>query len=295
MAIAMWLENKILHGAISYWWLLLVAAYLITALDVSLRNLQHRDRLLLAGAGVCIVAFVVLFGQLLTVYLSATLLIAISLSAWHRESGQGRKFTRVILLALVCLAVALLVLPTTVNRVEIRLPNLSAGTTFTLLNPSDQRDFLDAQFVNRKDDHSELKVYLGTEIVPGSGGAAPRLRIAIERARIVVRILSVRYQSHIAFFDVTTGEWSGRDLTRLIELNPDSPASLEMEGERLLISNLTVDTPLTLVFPGTDRYRFPGKVWFLSMLIRLLLLGLIGYAAVVWAPRAGRHRGGNCV
>lgn len=287
-SVAFWMDSQISHSPLQFWWLAIVAAYLLNCLDIALRDLGPRVRLLLAAcSGLLILVCIHLFDDLLTAYLCATALVVSNLAGWHLETVQGAKQNRVTSVVLAMLVIALVLLPLSINRVEVRLPNLSAGTSLTLVTDSDERPSLDAEFVNRTDDHLPLTTYLGTQIYPGEGQSAPRLRIDIIRDFIVVRIISIRFQSHIGFIDTTL---FGAELERLIETNKDAGYAMEMEGESLLITGLEVGQPAMIQLPAVDTYRFSLKERILSTVIRLLLLALIWYAVLAWAPR---HRSGE--
>ncbi|MGB5709078.1 MAG: hypothetical protein WBM41_19890, partial [Arenicellales bacterium] len=231
-----WSDNTI-HSLIPrFWWLTVVAAYGLLCLGSPILRLHSRWQILIsATCGFLMLLSLLIFDDVITLYLCGAILLFGSLSALYLLNTPDVRSIRPHLGVVALIAAGLLILPIAVNRVVIKLPNLSAGTYLTLQASRDRKPGLSAQFFNRIDDHHELTVNLGTQLYFQQSHDAPLLRVDILRDKIVVRILSIRYDTRLAYVYLPLFEISGDSLSALEAADTNASFGLKMEPGRLLI------------------------------------------------------------
>lgn len=228
---------------------------------------------------------ILIFDDVITLYLCGAILLFGSLAVLYLLNTPDGRSIRPHLGVAALIAIGLLILPIAVNRVVVKLPNLSAGTYLTLHAFGDSKPGLSAQFFNRVDDHHELTVNLGTQLYFQQSHDAPRLRVDILRDKIVVRILSIRYDTRLAYVYLPLFEISGDSLSALEAADMNASFRLKMEPGRLLIDRLDVTTPVWIQLPHMEKHVMTTGQTAAVLSARLLLWILICFGLISWAPR----------
>lgn len=294
LLIGFWLDNEIDSPIFRFWWLPLIAAYIGLCVRPQLASMPIIWGFLLgAGSGCMILVILVAFDDTLTVFLSGVVILFCHLALEYLGDNASSAPARFKFLTLVLVAISLLILPISVNRVVVILPNLSAGTYLKLHGPEEELADLSAQFFNRIDYHHELTVSLGSQWYFQHPHQAPRLRIDILRDKIVVRIISIRYDTRLAFLHLPLFEISGQSLMLLQAVDKGAPIRLRMEGDNLLIDRLTTDTPGWIQLPHMENHTLSSENHFLILLVRLAVWLLVCFGLIGWSPAAPRMRSQN--
>jgi hypothetical protein len=289
LCVGLWLDNEILSPVLRFWWLAIVAGYLAVCLLPPMTRLRVRWKLpMMVTGGVVILGIIVLFDDTLTIYLTGVVLLFILLFAEYLDidTEAGKSSSSISLVALV--AFALLILPVAINRVVVKLPNLSADTYLTVYSTLNEQPDVNAVFSNLIDDHLELTVGLGTQFYFQQPHEAPLLKIEILREGIVVRILSISYQSRIAYLSLPLFHIEGDALERLVISSKGNRFNMEMEGNRLLVNQLELTTPVWIQLPHMDSHKISLKNHALAVLVRWLVWLIICFALIKWCPENRR-------
>lgn len=269
-----------------FWWVTVVAAYGLLCLGSPILRLHSRWQFLIsATCGSLMLLSLLIFDDVITLYLCGAILLFGSLAALYLLNTPVGRSIRPHLGVVALIAVGLLILPIAVNRVVVKLPNLSAGTYLTLHASGDSKPGLSAQFFNRIDDHHELTVNLGTQLYFQQSHDAPQLRVDILRDKIVVRILSIRYDTRLAYVYLPLFEISGDSLSALEEADMNASFGLKMEPGRLLIDRLDVATPAWIQLPHMEIHAMTTGQTAAALSARLLLWLFICIGLISWAPR----------
>ena len=217
----------------------------------------------------------------MTTYLSGSVMLLMGLFG-RRLGGESRGKTTFILAGAV--ALSLVWMPVPLNRVTVGLPNLSAGTYLTLQTTPDQEPLPDGRFFNRLDNHQELIVGLGTQIWVDYPHEPPLLRVDILREKIVIRILSIRYESRIAYLDLPMGSIEGEALMQLKDSGLGEPFGKQMEKGRLLIDGLSVEGPAWIQLPDPSGLPISMAERTMVVLVRLLVWLIVAAGILLWSP-----------
>ena len=281
-----WLESDLAMGAGWFWWGGLVAGYLLVCLWQPAQ--LHRFRLPITGvSGLLLLGVVYFYDATMTIYLSGVILLFVwILTRWLDGSSLGRQR---LIGVIVLVSLSLLVLPVPINRITVKLPNLSAGTYLTIYASPEQEPGLDSVFFNRLDDHQELLAGLGTQIWFTQETAAPLLKIDILREKIVVRILSITYETRVAYLDLPLFSVEGEALLQLSDSGLGQPFQHGMEKNRLLIENLAVDKPAWIQLPPMEAHSLSAKDHAVIVLVRLLVWLIVALALLKWTPLSRRR------
>ena len=279
-----WLDNPILHPVLRWWWVFLVAAFIVVSLQSPLRSQPpaHRNLIVLCCAG-SMMAFILFTSSTMLIYLAGTILLL----AWIVATRLNRTVANVAQgspwLLIVLIAIALGLLPIAINRVQVRLPNLSAGTLLTLYQSSDDSPLLDAQFYNRINDHQEIVASLGTEILFQQPHDAPLLQIQILRPKIVVRLVSIEYETRLAYYRLPLFRLTGERLLQLQVAEQSAPFNMQMDHGRLLIDQLSTSHPAMIQLPHMDDHSIPYSSRAVVVGARILLWLMICFGLMKWA------------
>ena len=289
LLIGYWLDNEILSPIFRLWWLPLIAAYVGLSVRAKQSDLSKLWKYLIAGGSGCLMLLTLfLFDDILTIYLSGGVVLFCHLTIEYLCNDTSPARDRSMLVTIVLVAISLTILPVSVNRVVVTLPNLSAGTYLTLHESEEDVADLSAQFFNRIDDHHELTVSLGSQWYFQQPHQAPRLRIDILRDKIVVRLISIRYDTRLAFLHLPLFEISGDSLKSLEAIDGDASIRLHMERDKLLIDRLETDKPAWIQLPHMENHTLSSANYFLIWLVRLTLWLLICFGLISWSPTATR-------
>ena len=269
------------------WWIPLLIGYIWLCFGASFAAISNPWRTGFAVvAGLLMFLIVLIYEDTLTIYLCGAILLFFHLAArYFTKDGpitSGRYQSAMILLVVI----SLLFLPVSVNRVVVKLPNLSAGTYLTLYNYGDKRAGPGRQFFNRIDNHHELNVSLGSQLYFQQPHEPPRLRIDIIRDKIVVRILSIRYDTRLAFLYLPLFEISGDSLSVLESVDASAPYRLTMEQNNLLIDRLETENPAWIQLPHMVHHTLSIEDHVKVLLTRLLVWLIVCFGLIRWAPIA---------
>ncbi|MGI9319027.1 MAG: hypothetical protein ACR2QW_17000, partial [bacterium] len=136
LLIGFWQDNSIGSSLSLLWWIPIIVAYLYLCLNSPISHLPPRLQYAVAGvSGVLILLSLYLFDDVLTVYLAGAIILFGLLVTRYLLDGDRSGSRRSQLAVVLLIAGSLLFLPVSVNRVVVKLPNLSAGTYLTLDQP----------------------------------------------------------------------------------------------------------------------------------------------------------------
>ena len=282
-----WADNEIHSLLFRFWWLPLVAAYVIVCRSRELESLtgQWRNAIVI-GLVAAILLGIYFFDDTLKVYISGVLLLfSYTLIRYLSPDQTDSKRLGAGLILLV--ALSMILLPVAINRIVVKLPNLSGGTTLTLIDSDFGKPGIDAEFFNQGDDHYELTVNLGSQIYVQQQHIAPLLEIDILRPDIVVRVLSISYQSRLGYLDIPLFELTGNALmsVSVTDTANGNLAGLSMDRERLLISQLVPDLTTRLQLPHMQGHFFSVVQQATLVAARLIIWLLICLVLFRWAPQ----------
>jgi hypothetical protein len=273
------------------WWIPLVIGYIWLCVKSPVVHLSPHWRFIVAfGCGVMMMLIALVYDDILTIYLCGVTILFGFLAARYLDPDSVISSSRFQITVMVLVTISLLILPVSINRVIVKLPNLSAGTYLTLYDSIKKDADLSAQFFNRIDDHHELTVSLGSQWYFQQPHQAPRLRIDILREKIVVRILSIRYDARLAFLHLPLFEISGDSLSVLEAVEPGAPYRLQMEQNNLLVDRLEPGKPAWIQLPHMDDHTL--SVWDHAkvLLVRALLWLMVCFGMISWAPVVWKRR-----
>jgi hypothetical protein len=280
LAAGHYLDNDIPGGFGAWWWVGLVAAWLVAGFSGMLRQAPYRVPIAVI-AGLLLGLIIRFYDATMTAYLSGAVMLFALLLGRRLAGGQAGRAAALVTLGV---AISLTWMPVPLNRVTVKLPNLSAGTYLSLYTAPDRKPLQDGRFFNRLDDHQELIVGLGTQIWFGTPHDAPLLKVDILREKIVLRFISVRYETRIAYLDLPLFSLEGEELMRLADSGIGQPFGLQMEKNRLLIDRLRVDNPAWIQLPHMDDHALPLKNHAAVILIRLLVWLIVVLGLIRWSP-----------
>lgn len=276
-----WLDSDISSIPGRFWWGGLVAAYLL--LGLSRRYWRHPLALpLIAGAGLVMLGAGWFYDDMMTAYVSGAVMLFIVVVVRHLCGWSNNRRLPLAITGLV--ALSLVLLPVSVNRITVKLPNLSGGSYLTIATSPNQAPRTDARFFNRLDYHQELHAGLGTQIWFGQEHDPPLLRIDILREKIVIRIISIIYETRVAYLDLPLFTLEEKDLLRLTDSGLGQPFRHQMENDVLLIDNLIVDRPAWIQLPHMEDHDLPLVSRLAVILARLLIWSMIAFAILRWVP-----------
>lgn len=286
------LDNSI-DGPVAWIWLVpIVIGYTLFCFGASVAAISNPWRLFFVIASGLLMSLVVLiFNDTLTIYLCGVILLSFHLAAVYSRKGGLLTSNRFELIVILLVATSLLLLPVAINRVVVKLPNLSAGTYLTLYNDGDKSAGPGRQFFNRIDNHHELNVSLGSQLYFQQPHEPPRLRIDILRDKIVVRILSIRYDTRLAFLHLPLFNISGNSLESLKPVGVDATYRLQMEQNNLLIDHLDTVSPAWVQLPHMDHHTVSIRDHVKVMLARLLVWLIVCFGLIKLAPTANLRHG----
>ena len=290
LVVGFWIDNEIISPISRLWWLPLIAAYAGLTMGSRFALLPIPLRSSIAGGcGLLMLLTLTIFDDILTIYLCGATILFCHLAAVFLVKNGSPPSARLMFVIIVLIAVSLFILPVSINRVVVKLPNLSAGTYLTLHESERASADLSAQFFNRIDDHHELTVDLGAQLYFQQPHQSPLLRIDIHRDKIVLRILSIRYDTRLAFLHLPLFEISGESLLSLQVIDKGAPIRLQLERQKLLIDRLEVDNPGWVQLPHMDIHTISGKNHFLILLVRLIVWIIVCFGLISWAPTAPKR------
>jgi len=284
-------DNTIVGPIGWLWWIPLVIGYIWLCAKTSVLRLPPHWRSIVAfGCGFVMMLTALIYDDILKIYLCGVIILFGFLAARYLDPDSDISSSRFQITVMVLVTISLLVLPVSINRVVVKLPNLSAGTYLTLYDSSEKNTDLSAQFFNRIDDHHELTVSLGSHWYFQQPHQAPRLRIDILRENIVVRILLIRYDARLAFLYLPLFEISGDSLSVLETVENSAPYRLQMEQNNLLIDRLEPDRPAWIQLPHMDDHTL--SIWDHAkiLLVRFLLWLMVCFGMISWAPILRKRR-----
>jgi len=281
-----WFDNAITHSYLQFWWVPLVAAYVL--LCTQLPTTVHRvlsPATIASTAAILVLLSIWVFDDVLTVYLTGAIyLIAWGVAVYAANPGmiQSTSHNRT-LVALIILT--LVILPISVNRIQITLPNLSAGTTITLHESVEVTPDLDARFHNRLNDKFEIEAYLGSQIYFQQPHDAPMLEIETSLNKVVVRLMTISYQHRLAYLDLPLFELRGDDLLKIEVTEEGARVNAERDRAFLLLTGFEPGKPVWLQLPHMQHHDIALSNHALIVLYRVLLWLIICFAISVWLPR----------
>jgi len=286
LGVGFWLDNAILHPILQFWWLFLVAAYLL--LCVQLPESRHRfilPSLIVTTTAALTLLSIWLLDDVMTIYVVGAVFLIASGVGNYAAAYPGTAVNQVVNRPLVILiALTLVILPVSVNRILVKLPNLSAGTTLTLLENRNAVANLDARFYNRINDKLEIEVYLGSQFYVDQPHELPQLKIETGINKVVVRLLSISYEHRLAYVDLPLFELKEEGLLTLAPTDESAPIEMALDRIFLLMTGFKVGDPILLQLPdmGDQEVSLGNRA--LIVLFRLLLWGMICFAITVWLP-----------
>ncbi len=287
LGVGFWLDNAILHPILQFWWLLLVAAFLL--LCIQLPESRHRfiqPPLIVATTGVLALLSIWLLDDVMTIYVVGAIFVTAAGVGNYTATYPGTGFNQVIDKPLMILiAITLVILPVSVNRILVKLPNLSAGTSITLLENKEAIADLDARFYNRINDKLEIEVYLGSQFYIDQPHEVPLLKIETGINKVVVRLLSISYEHRLAYVDLPLFELKEERLLDLQLVSDSAPVEMEIDRIFLLMSGFKVGDPVLLQLPHMDSHEVSLGNRLLIVVFRLLLWAIVCFSVVVWFPR----------
>jgi len=280
LGVGFWLDNAILHPILQFWWLFLVAAYLL--LCVQLPESRHRfilPSLIVTTTAALTLLSIWLLDDVMTIYVVGAVFLIASGVGNYAAAYPGTAVNQVVNRPLVILiALTLVILPVSVNRILVKLPNLSAGTTLTLLENRNAVANLDARFYNRINDKLEIEVYLGSQFYVDQPHELPQLKIETGINKVVVRLLSISYEHRLAYVDLPLFELKEEGLLTLAPTDESAPIEMALDRIFLLMTGFKVGDPILLQLPdmGDQEVSLGNRA--LIVLFRLLLWGMICFA-----------------
>lgn len=284
-----WFDNAIAHSVYQYWWVWLVLGYIVFCWQLPKTSHRSINRMLIATVSAAILLLVIwYFDDVMTIYVTGI----VYLTAWgvgcYSTSSRDGQFSTLNRPVTVLVTIALIVLPISINRILVKLPNLSAGTTIALQESESSKPDLDAIFYNRINDKFEIEVYLGSQIYFQQPHETPKLKIETTIPKVVVRLLSVSYQHRFAYLDLPLFELTEDDLLRL-ELTSDG-VSVEIVRDRifLLLSGFQVNEPVWLKLPHMESHEINLANQGLIVFFRVLIWLVICFGIAIWLPKPAR-------
>ncbi len=287
-----WFDNAITHPILQFWWLLLVAAYVACCLTLpeSVHRFISRIQIAVVSA-VFVLTSIWVFDDIMTIYFSGVILLVSWGLGAYAATANGLQTDALNRTVMVLVSVALVILPVSVNRILVKLPNLSAGTSITLYESEGITPNLDDRFYNRMNDKLEIEVYLGSQIYFEQPHEAPKLKIETSIAKVVVRLLSISYQHRLAYMDLPLLELTGEELLQVKLSERGGTVDMEMDRIFLLLSGFKVGEPVWLTLPSLESIELDTMNRLLIGFFRLLLWLVICFATSVWLPRAHKVAG----
>ena len=280
-------ENEIQHAVYQFWWLPIVVIYLAFALKW-LQN-EQGNRLaaivIVIAAGLLPVILGWLFHDTMTTYLSGAWFLILAAIYFYLHSTERAEAVKYYRLTGALITISLILLPISINRISVKLPNLSADSYFAVYQSVDKKPIQSAHYFQRIDDHEDLKFYLVTQVYFEQPHEPPLLQLKIGREHIRILIQEIRYEYAVGFFKLSLFKMIGGELDQ-IKLAPESdPARFEVPPRiGAIIDQFKVGDTVWLQLPHMAEHEIELQQQAAVRVVRFLFWLLIWGAIIVWRP-----------
>ena len=286
IGIGFWIDNEITHPIMQFWWLALPLACLVSYRTLPEYGVTWIGRTSVAIiSALLIILCLVALDDLMVIYLVGVICLVTCCTSDYMVGESSDRGNASVVAVVIAVLLTLLVLPVSVNRILVKLPNLSAGTTLTLSESRDQLPKLDARFYNSINDHLEIETYLGSQYYLGQDYQPPLLRIDTTIKKVVIRLLSISYQHRLAYVDLPLFEIEDEDFSRVEIAENSGPARLGKDRIYLLVDKMVPGESVWLQLPGIEGLKISLLDRALVVIFRWLFWGMLVLAILVWAPR----------
>ncbi len=286
-AVVFYNDSVINHPVLQFWWLLIIAIFLLFVFQPAIKNNANsiRGKLIIGFAGLIPALIVWLFNDLLTLYLCGAwfLLLLANLNYLCPATVSNKKLLAKVT---ILIGIALLILPISINRISILLPNLSGGSHFAVFTSMDEKPPRSAYFYRRLASRNALKIYLNTQVYFNQDHQAPLLRLSIDREHIVIAIQNIIYEHAMGFMKFSLQKFNEGNLGGLtLTPNSDKVYLTNPDGYGVVVQGMKIGEEAWIQLPHMDNHQFPTRDQMIIYAVRLFFWALIWLGIWSWRPR----------